>query len=718
MTKKKKKQIARKKSKNISYKTSLRAQILKATEEPRKYGYSVRALMRLLKLEGKKAKQELINLVEELLDEGQLYLTSEGRVRSVFERQQVLVGIVSQSSPYYAFVISKDPLLPDVWVAVEDLKNAFDGDLVKVAYFHADKSLNPEGKVLEILERRTRRLVGRFLPDSSGDFAFVQPDSRKYYLDIFVPRGSFQQARMGDKVIVEITKWPENGKKPEGKVVEVLGKAGEHHTEMHAIMAEFELPYRFPNKVLRAADKISDRITQAEIKRRRDFRGVPTFTIDPEDAKDFDDALSVRRLDNGHWEVGVHIADVTHYVKPGSLLDKEAFARATSVYLVDRVVPMLPERLSNDLCSLRPNQDRLTFSAVFELDEQAQLVSEWFGRSIIHSQRRFTYEEAQACIETNQGDFAKEICLLNRMAKQLRERRFLHGAINFDTLEVRFRLAQDGTPLEVVPKVRKDAHKLIEEWMLLANRRVAEFVFAQKKTMVYRVHEPPIADRLETFARFIAKFGYRLDTSDPIRLARSYNQLVDDLQGKPEKNFIESLAIRTMSKARYTTQALAHFGLAFEHYTHFTSPIRRYPDIMVHRMLYHYLQGGASFSAEEYEPYCEHSSEMERRAEEAERASVKYKQVEFMQQQDPDRIYEGIVTGVTDHGIYVEITETYCEGRVALSDIKGDYFELDPDNYRIVGRKTKRIIAFGDKLRVRLKATNLAARTIDLLLAE
>ncbi|WP_245605310.1 ribonuclease R [Thermonema rossianum] len=700
----------------------LKEQILKVMEEPLKHGYSIRTIMRKLHAEGKKSKRAVMQAVEELLDEGHLYFTSDGRMRSALERQNVLVGVVDQSSPYYAFVVPKDPALPDVWVSVEDLNTAFDGDVVKVAYFDSEKGLNPEGKVLEILERKHNRIVGRLTIDRSGEFGFVEPDSRRYYMDIFVPKESLHGAQTDDKVIVEIVKWPKNGKKPVGKVVSILGKAGDHNTEMHAIMAEYNLPYEFPKRVEQAAEKISAKIPKAEIARRRDFRGIPTFTIDPEDAKDFDDALSIRKLENGNWEVGVHIADVTYYVKPGSVLDKEAFQRATSVYLVDRVVPMLPERLSNDLCSLRPHEDRLTFSAVFEVDKNARVLNSWFGRTIIHSQRRFTYEEAQERIETGKGDFAGKIRTLNRLAKILRKRRFEHGAISFETVEVRFRLAQDGTPLEVVPKIRKDAHKMIEEWMLLANRKVAEFVYNLKKkeprlTMVYRVHEPPVEDRLETFAKFIAKFGYKLDTSDPRRLAQSYNALTEAVEGKPEQNFIESLAIRTMSKARYTTEPLGHFGLAFDHYTHFTSPIRRYPDMMVHRLLWHYLHKGQSVNKEEYESYCEHASEMERRAEEAERASIKYKQVEFMQNRT-DEVFDGIVTGVTEHGVYVEIVQTKCEGRVAMSDLQGDYYELDHENYRLVGRKTKRIIAFGDKVKVKVKATSLAARTIDLLLVE
>jgi ribonuclease R len=504
-------------------------------------------------------------------------------------------------------------------------------------------------------------------------------------------------------------------------VIQVLGRAGEHNTEMHAIMAEFGLPFEFPERVVQEAEKIEEGITQAEISRRRDFREVTTFTIDPVDAKDFDDALSVRKLENENWEIGVHIADVTHYVQPDSLLEKEAYRRATSVYLVDRVVPMLPERLSNGLCSLRPQEDKLTFSAVFEMDKDGKVLQEWFGRTIIHSDRRFSYEEAQEVLESGTGDFAEELLLLNDLAKKLKEERFKKGAISFETIEVKFKLDEKGTPLAVYPKVRKDAHKLIEEFMLLANKKVAEFVYKMRKgesrnTMVYRIHDSPDVEKLKTLSTFVKKLGYSLNV-DEKKVSSSLNKMIDDIEGKPEQSVLQSLAIRTMAKAKYSTETIGHFGLAFMHYTHFTSPIRRYPDMMAHRLLQHYLDKGKSVNKAEYEDKSRHSSDMEKVAADAERASIKYKQVEFMKNAET-RPFEGIVTGVTEFGIFVEMIETRCEGMVRMSDMDDDYYELDADNYRVIGRHTGKIISFGDKVMVTVKDTNLAKRSIDLEFVE
>jgi ribonuclease R len=501
-----------------------------------------------------------------------------------------------------------------------------------------------------------------------------------------------------------------------------FGPAGGNEAEINAIMAEFGLPFEFPASVEEESESISDLISPEEIARRSDFRGVTTFTIDPADAKDFDDALSIRSLDNGHWEVGVHIADVTHYVRLGTELEREAKHRATSVYLVDRVIPMLPERLSNGLCSLRPNEDKLTFSAVFELDENGKLYNSWFGKTIIHSDRRFAYEEAQERIETKEGDYAEEINVLNDMAKKICAARFRNGAISFETQEVKFRLDENGKPQGVYVKERKDAHRMIEEFMLLANRKVAEFVFDKKKTkprltMVYRAHDAPEADRLENFAIFAKKFGYNLNLNNPKKLSTELNDLSEAVVGKPEQNVIQGLAIRTMAKAVYTTEPLGHFGLAFAHYSHFTSPIRRYPDMMAHRLLEHYLNGGKNVEAEPVEEECKHSSAREKLAANAERASIKYKQVEFMTA-EIGNVFKGVVSGFNERGMYVEIEENKCEGMVRLSDIPGDTFELDKDNYRIVGRGSKRIIQFGDVMEVVVKSANLLDRTIDFELVD
>jgi len=487
---------------------------------------------------------------------------------------------------------------------------------------------------------------------------------------------------------------------------------------MHAIVLEFGLALEFPEKVMAQAEKLPDDLTDEEFARRRDMRKVNTFTIDPDDAKDFDDALSVERLPNGNYEVGIHIADVSHYVKTGTLLDKEAYRRATSVYLVDRTIPMLPERLSNQLCSLRPHETKLTFSAVFELEESGKMVAEWFGRTVTYSDRRFTYEEAQEVIESGQGDFAQELTLLNNMALNMRAERYRKGAINFETQEVKFVLDEAGKPVEVIPKTRKDAHKLIEEFMLLANMQVATFIYNKKtrnkqpKTFVYRTHDYPDADRLKDFSMFAGKFGYKLNLRTE-NISRSLNDLIGQIEGKPEQNVLESLAIRTMAKAKYTTQTDGHFGLGFDHYTHFTSPIRRYPDVMVHRLLQRYLDSRSSADQEEFEAKCTHSSEREKVAAEAERASIKYKQVEFMQDHN-NIIFKGIVSGVTEWGVFVEITSNKCEGLVRMASLKDDFYEFDERNYRIIGRRKGRIINLGDDVKVRVFDTDIDKRTIDL----
>ncbi|MBC6612296.1 ribonuclease R [Hymenobacter sp. BT507] len=633
---------------------------------------------------------------------------------------EYITGRVDLATQKFAFVVSEESE-EDVRVFTDRLMFAMDGDTVRVR-LRGQRDGRPVGDVVEILKREKDTVVGRLMTQNAG-FGFVKPDYRKLYFDVFVPTDGLHEARDGEKVLVKITEWPEDpGRQPVGEVVRSFGQAGENEAEINAIMAEFGLPFEFPAEVEAESEAIPDVISAKEIKRRRDFRDVTTFTIDPADAKDFDDALSLRQLENGHWEVGVHIADVTHYVRPDTALEKEAEFRATSVYLVDRVIPMLPERLSNGLCSLRPNEDKLTFSAVFELDEKGKLYDAWYGKTIIHSDRRFAYEEAQERIETKEGDYATEVNLLNDIAKKLNTQRFKKGAISFETQEVKFRLDENGKPVGVYVKERKDAHKMIEEFMLLANRKVAEYVYKIKArkprmTMVYRIHEAPDPDRLQNFALFAQKFGHTLDLTNPKKLSTELNDLSEEVVGKPEQNVIQTLAIRTMSKAIYSTEPIGHFGLAFEHYTHFTSPIRRYPDMMVHRLLEHYLEGGKNVPAEPVEEECKHSSEREKRAATAERASIKYKQVEYM----ADEIgaeFTGVVSGLTEWGVYVEIQENKCEGMVRISDIPGDYFELDKDNYRLVGKKTHRIIQFGDPLQVVVKSANLLDRTIDFELVD
>ncbi|QHT67183.1 ribonuclease R [Rhodocytophaga rosea] len=692
---------------------SLKEKVVAFLTQHRSKAFSAAQLRRKLSLRSKKQEEELPALMDQLADTGVLNRLRNGSYK-ISSKTTELTGVVDHVNPRYAFIVSEESE-QDIWVSTSALKGAMDGDTVKVAMYAQANGRRPEGEVVEVLQRKKDEYVG--LIEVLPKYAFVIPDNKKMYTDIYVRQEQINGAKDGEKVLVKITQWPTNDRKPEGEVIQVLGKAGEHHTEMHAIMAEFGLPFSFPDKVLEESAKIEEGITQQEIAKRRDFRDITTFTIDPEDAKDFDDALSIRKLENDTWEIGVHIADVTHYVKPDTQLEKEAYRRATSVYLVDRVIPMLPEKLSNELCSLRPNEDKLTFSAVFEMDNNAKILNQWFGRTVIHSDKRFSYEQAQQVLETGQGEFSEELLLLNDLAKKLKDERFKKGAISFETIEVKFKLDENGVPLAVYPKIRKDAHKLIEEFMLLANKKVAEYVFKMKKgenknTMVYRIHDHPDLEKIKTLSVFVKKLGYSLQVEEN-KVSASLNKMMDNIEGKPEQNVLQSLAIRTMAKAKYSTETTGHFGLAFPHYTHFTSPIRRYPDMMSHRLLQHYLDKGKSVDKAAYEEKSRHSSDMEKIAADAERASIKYKQVEYMRNME-DREFEGIVTGVTEFGIFVEMIETRCEGMVRMSDMDDDYYELDAENYRVMGRHTGKIIAFGDKVTVRVKDTNLEKRSIDL----
>lgn len=676
-------------------------------------------LTQIIRKTGAKKKEDLKKIeryLESLLDKGKIAQLSNGSFISARTEEDEFVGTVDHVSSRFAYVdIGEEQ---DVYVKTKDLGSAVDGDTVKVTISHTRHGEHPEGKVVEILKRNRNKFVGRM--DVSANFAFVIPDFRKIHQDFFVYPENTKGAKTNDKVVIEVISWAEDDKKPEARVVEILGKAGENEAEIHSIMAEFDLPFRFPEDVVKESEVIEEGITKQEIKKRRDFRDTTTFTIDPEDAKDFDDALSFRKLDNGHYEIGVHIADVTHYVQPNSLLEREAYDRATSVYLVDRTIPMLPERLSNGLCSLRPNEDKLTFAAVFEMDAKGKIIEEWFGRTIIHSDKRFSYEEAQEVIEAGRGTFSEELTILNDLAKKLRKERFSKGAVNFETTEVKFKLDEKGRPLAVVPKVRKDAHKLIEEFMLLANKHVAAFVYNYKKgkeknTYVYRIHDFPDPDKVKDFALFAKQFGHRMNVEEA-SISQSLNKLMNAIEGKPEQHVLEQLAIRTMAKAKYSTEPKGHFGLAFNHYSHFTSPIRRYPDMMAHRLLQHYLDDQKPVSKTDYEERCEHSSEREKRAADAERASIKYKQVEFMSLAEK-KDYEGLISGVTEWGIYVEIIETKCEGMIRMSDMTDDFYEFDEKNYRIVGRKAGKTFRLGDRINVRIKRTDIDRRLIDLIFA-
>lgn len=656
--------------------------------------------------------RKLVNAVlQELHDDGYLEQIVRGKYK-LKAKSGTVVGIVDLQSQGFAYV-NCDEVERPILISSRNLNHAMAGDKVSVRLFAARKKHDLEGEIIEIIERAKTVFVGTV--QTSRNFAFLIP-AGKVGFDIFIPLEKLNGAKNGQKAIAEIVEWPPNARSPFGQIKEVLGDAGNNDTEMHAILAEFELPHKFPENVDRAAEKIPLEISEDEIKRRRDMREVTTFTIDPNDAKDFDDALSLQKLKNGNWEVGVHIADVTHYVTPNTIIEDEAQSRATSVYLVDRVVPMLPERLSNGVCSLRPNEDKLCFSAIFELNENADLVKEWFGKTVIHSKRRFAYEEAQQVIETGEGDLAPEILTLNQLANNLRDKRFKDGSIAFERVEIKFEIDEKGKPVSVYFKEAKESNKLIEEFMLLANKRVAEFVGKKgenktPKTFVYRIHDKPDPDKLSTFNTFIQRFGYGIQLTTSRAISSSLNNLLNNVKGKKEQNLVETLAIRTMAKAAYSTRNIGHYGLSFEYYSHFTSPIRRYPDMMVHRLLEKYLAGGRSANEQKYEELCKHSSDMETRAANAERASIKYKQVEFMQDHI-GQIYPGVISGVTDWGIFVEL-ENKIEGMIPIRELDDDFYIFDEKNYSLVGRHSHKTYQLGDELKVKIWRTNLEKKQLD-----
>lgn len=622
---------------------------------------------------------------------------------------------VAQMTSSGSMYVTVEGFDTDVFINPRNTRTALDGDRVEIVVTHRSRSGSPEGEVTQVLQRSNRTYIG-VVELHSKALAFALTDSRRIPVDIALSRKKYPKLEEGQKVLVRVAEWFDDAKLPTGELVEILGKEGDNDTEMHAILAEYDLPYRFDEKVELAAERIPAKITERDYAERRDMRDVTTFTIDPADAKDFDDALSIRRIGKDSWEVGVHIADVTHYVRPGSVVDLEAEARGTSVYLVDRTVPMLPERLSNFLCSLRPNEEKLCFSAVFNINEQLEITREWFGRTVIYSDRRFTYAEAQEIIEKGEGDFAEEILTLNRLAQGMREARIANGALLFDRREAKFTLDEKGKPTGVYFKESKEANHLIEEFMLLANKRVAQFCSKGKggkaRPMVYRIHDKPDSEKLDRFRTFILRFGHIFKASKGTAIAREMNSLLGSIKGKPEENAVSTLAIRSMAKATYSTDNIGHYGLAFPYYTHFTSPIRRYPDMMVHRLLAHYLDKGKNPDKSALEAECEHSSEREVVAAEAERASIKYKMVEFMQGQG-DKEFEGHISGLTEWGIFVELEDSIIEGVVHLRDIEGDFYHFDEERFEVYGASTGHTFTLGDRVRVRVKATDLRRRTLD-----
>ena len=681
--------------------------------------FSVKQIFRALNLTTHPLKMLCMDILHEMVEDAFLQLMENGHLK-LNNHGIILTGKFQRKSN------GKNTFVPDdgsepIFIAERNSGHAMHGDKVKISLTAKRKGRKVEGEVIEIIERAKETFVGTLKVEKN--YAFLLTEDRTLANDIFIPRDMLKGGKDGDKAVVKVTKWPEDAKNPIGKVVDILGQAGDNTTEMHAILAEFGLPYVYPKNVETAADQISDIITPEDYAEREDFRGITTFTIDPKDAKDFDDALSIRPLKPGLWEVGVHIADVTHYVKEGSCIDKEAEKRATSVYLVDRTIPMLPERLCNLLCSLRPNEEKLAYSAIFEINDKAEVKNKRIVKTVIKSDRRFTYEEAQAVIETGEGEFKDEILKLNELAQILRTNRMAAGAVDFDRVEVRFEIDEKGKPLSVYFKESKEANKLIEEFMLLANRTVAECIGkvpSNKKAKVfpYRIHDLPDPDKLENLSWFVNRFGYKIRTSgSKTEVSKSLNKLLKEVHGKKEQNLIEMVSLKAMQKAKYSTHNIGHYGLAFDYYTHFTSPIRRFPDMMVHRLLARYLAGGRTAQEAKYEDLCDHSSNMEQIAANAERASIKYKQVEFMGERMGQE-FDGTISGVTEWGLYVEVNENKCEGMIPMRELDDDFYDFDEKAYCLTGRRYHKKYSLGDSIRIKVVRANLERKQLDFALVE
>ncbi|WP_417871227.1 ribonuclease R [Winogradskyella sp.] len=739
MTRKRKKKSGKNKISNLTN------TILSILKKERNKSFNYKQIAAIIGVNDASSRNQIIKTLAKLAAKQEIEQVDRGKFKAVVTAEYYK-GILDLASKGNGYVISDD-FEEDVFIASNNINKALDGDEVEFYAYKRRKRGKIEGEITNILKRAKTEYVGTIQIQQNRNFAFVVADSSKMYKDIFVPINKTKKAEDGDKVLVTLTDWPEKADSPYGKVLEVLGKPGEHNTEIHAILAEYGLPHEFPYEVEKFANDLDISITEEEIAKRRDMRKDLTFTIDPKDAKDFDDALSFKVLENGLYEIGIHIADVSHYVQPGTVLDDEAYERATSIYLVDRVVPMLPERLSNGACSLRPHEEKYTFSAVFQMNDKCEIKNQWFGRTVTYSDARFAYEEAQAIIENNpkvtlnsieafqlnttipkevsltgdeyntKPEIAEAVMVLDRLAKKMRSKRMRTGAISFDKVEVKFNLDEEANPVGVFFKTSKDANKLIEEFMLLANRKVSEFIGKQnpKKTFVYRVHDEPDEAKLAQLQTVVGRFGHQLNFKDRNSVASSLNKLLTDVVGKKEQNLVDTLAIRTMSKAEYTTHNIGHYGLAFDYYSHFTSPIRRYPDVMAHRLLQHYLDGGKSANEEVYEEKCKHSSNMEYLATKAERDSIKYMQIRFMQDHQ-DEEFLGVISGVTDWGIYVEIESNKCEGMVSVRDMKDDTYDFDQSHYAMIGRNTKTMYQLGDEVIVKVKDTDLVKKHLDFYL--